>query len=128
VVNIELAVNVVRPLPCDMVADSTYEWTVSFINPRSKKGLMNLILEITEEKTIIGFEEFKVEGFLDAYDILSREHYHTTITFTEVIGGVFQALQTSIEKRFNSLTPKIASVSNLMLEKYAFTLNITITY
>jgi hypothetical protein len=110
-----------------MIAGSTYEWVVGFVNPKSEAGLMNVTLEIAEEHGI-GFGEFMVEGLLEAYDNPQREHIYITLTFTEVSGGTFQALRTSIEKRFNCLTLKIASVPNLMPGKYTFTLNITLSY
>jgi hypothetical protein len=117
--------HVVKRLPLSMVAGSAYEWEVSFVNPKSEKGLMNITLEVTEEKTIIGFGEFHVEGTLEAYDNPPREHYTSTLTFTETSGGTFQSLQTSIEKRFNDITLRISSVPNLMPGTYTFTLTIT---
>ena len=119
--------HVVKSLPLNMVAGSTYEWEVSFVNPKSEEGLINVTLKITEEGTIIGLREFSVEGTLETYDNPSREHYTYTLTFTETEGGIFQT-QTTIEKRFNNLTLKIASVPNLMPGTYTFTLTITIQY
>ena len=115
--------HVVKRLPLNMVAGSTYEWTVSFVNPKSEEGLMNITLEITEKKTIIGFEEFSVEGMLESYDNPPRKHYNSTLTFTETEGGIFQN-QTSIEERFNRILLRISSVPNLMPGTYTFTLTI----
>jgi len=120
--------HVVKRLPLNMVAGSTYEWEVSFVNPKSKEGLMNITLEITEKKTIIGFGELHVEGTMETYDNPPREHYISTLMFTEASGGTFQSLQNSIDKRFNFITLKISSVPNLMPGKYTFTLTITIQY
>jgi hypothetical protein len=117
--------HVVKSLSAEMVAGPTYEWEVSFVNPKSEEGLMNITLEIAEEKTIIGFGEFSVEGTLEACDNPSREHCTSTLTFTETSGGIFQS-QTLIEKRFNQITLKISSVPNLMPETYTFTLTATL--
>jgi len=120
--------HVVRRLPVEMVAGSTYEWEVSFENPKSEEGLMNITLEITEKKTIIGFGEFHVEGTLEAYDNPPRRHHYLTLTFTETEGGFFQSLQTPIEERFNRITLKISSVPNLMPGAYTFTLNMWVAF
>jgi hypothetical protein len=119
--------HIVKPIPSELVAGSTYEWVVSFVNPQSKSSLMNLTLEITEEKTVIGFGEFRVECTLESYDNPQRHHHNYTLMFTETSGGTFQSLQ-KINEKFNFITFKISSVSNLMPGKYAFTLNITITH
>lgn len=119
--------HVVKKLPLNMVAGSTYEWEVSFVNPKSEEGLMNITLEITEKKTIIGFGEFHVEGTLETCNP-PRKHYNSTLTFTEASGGTFQSLQTQTEKRFNHIILRISSVPNLMPGKYTFTLTITIQY
>ena len=120
--------HVVKKLPATMVAGSTCGWKVSFVNPKSEEGLMNITLEITEKKTIIGFGEFHVEGTLESYDNPPRKHYISTLTFTEASGGTFQSLQNSTDKRFNDITLRISSVPNLMPGKYTFTLTITIQY
>jgi hypothetical protein len=119
--------HIVKNLPLNMVAGSAYEWEVSFVNPKSEEGLMNLTLEITEKKTIIGFEEFSIEGALEAYDNPPRQHHYSTLTFTETEGGIFQN-QTSIEERFTRITLRISSVPNLMPGTYTFTLTITLQY
>ena len=120
--------HIVKNLPLSMVAGSAYEWEVSFVNPKSEEGLMNITLEIIEEKTIIGLGEFHVEGTLEAYDNPPREHQYTTLALTEKSGGIFQSLQTPIEKRFNRITLRISSVPNLMPGTYTFTLTITVQY
>jgi hypothetical protein len=120
--------HIVKNLPLSMVAGSAYEWEVSFVNPKSEEGWMNITLEIAEEKTIIGFGEFHVEGMLESYDNPPREHYTSTVTFTETSGGTFQSLQTQTEKRFNDISLGISSVPNLMLGTYTFTLTVTIQY
>jgi len=119
--------HVVKNLPLNMVAGSAYEWEASFVNPKSEEGLMNITLEITEKKTIIGFEEFSIEGTLESYGNPPREHYTSTLTFTETEGGIFQN-QTSIEERFNRISLRISSVPNLMPGTYTFTLTVTIQY
>jgi hypothetical protein len=119
--------HVVKNLPLNMVAGSTYEWEVSFVNPKSEKGWMNITLEITEEKTFIGLGEFIVEGVLEAYDIQPRHHHYSTLTFTEASGGIFQS-QALISERFNIIKLKISSVPNLMPGTYTFTLTITLHY
>jgi len=120
--------HIVKNLPLNMVAGSTCEWEVSFINPQSEKGWMNLTLEIAEEKTVIGFGEFHVEGTLETYDNPPRQHQYTTLTFTENNGGTFQSLQTPTEERFNRITLRTSSVPNLMPGTYTFTLTVTIQY
>ena len=120
--------HVVKNLPLNMVAGSAYEWEVSFVNPKSEEGFMNITLEITEKKTIIDFEEFSVEGTLESYDNPPREHYTSTLKFTETSGGTFHSLQTQTEKRFNDITLRISSVPNLMPGTYTFTLTVTVQY
>jgi len=120
--------HVVKGLPLNMVAGSTYEWEVGFVNPKSEEGFMNITLEIAEKKTIVGFGEFSIEGTLETYDNPPRKHYNSTLTFTETSGGTFQSLQTQTEKRFNDITLRISSVPSLMPGKYTFTLTVTIQY
>jgi hypothetical protein len=120
--------HIVKNLPLNMVAGSTYKWTVSFVNPKSEEGFMNITLEITEKKTIIGFGELHVEGTLESYDNPPQKHYNSTLTFTEASGGTFQSLQTQTEKRFNDISLRISSVPNLMPGKYTFTVTITVCY
>lgn len=118
----------VKRLPRSMVAGSSYEWTVSFVNPKSESGFMNITLEITEEKTDIGLGEFMVEGQLESYDNPPREHGCLTLIFAEENeGGIFQN-QTAIEQRFNHITLTIWSVPNLMPGTYTFTLTVIVTY
>ena len=117
----------VKTLSETMVAGSTYEWEVRFVNPKSEEGYMNVMLEITEEKTFVGLEEFWVEGTLEAYDNPPRKHFISTITFTEIEGGIFQS-QTPIQERFNHITLRISSVPNLMPGTYTFTLTVTLQY
>ncbi|MEM3596953.1 MAG: hypothetical protein QXJ53_02320 [Candidatus Bathyarchaeia archaeon] len=119
--------HVIKNLPSDMVAGATYEWMVSFVNPQSENGLMNLTLEIAEEHGI-GFEEFTVEGTLESYDSPPKEHTYKTLKFTETSGGIFQSNQNPIDKRFNTITLKITLAPNLMPSKYTFTLTITIKH
>ena len=120
--------HIVKNLPLNMVAGSAYEWEVSFVNPRSESGLMNVTLEITEKKTMMGFGEFHAEGTLETYDNPPREHYTSTLKFTETSGGTFHSLQTQTEKRFNDITLRISSVPNLMPGTYTFTLTVTVQY
>lgn len=119
--------HIVKNLPLSMVAGSAYEWEVSFVNPKSEEGFMNITLEITEKKTVIGFEEFSIEGALEAYDNPPQQHHYSTLTFTETEGGIFQN-QTSIEERFTRISLRISSVPNLMSGTYTFTLTVTIQY
>ena len=119
--------HVVKSLPLNMVAGSAYEWEVSFVNPKSEEGLMNVTLEVKEEKTVIGFAEFHVEGTLESYDNPPRQHHYESLNFVEVSGGVFNSLQT-VDERFNIIKLRISSVPNLMPGKYTFTLTISIKY
>jgi hypothetical protein len=119
--------HVVKSLPLNMVAGSTYEWEVSFVNPKSESGLMNVTLEVAEKKTVVGFGEFHVEGTLESYDNPPGEHHTLTLTFTETSGGVFQS-QALISERFNIIKLEISSVPNLMPGEYTFTLTITVNY
>jgi len=114
----------VKRLPLSMVAGSVYEWKVSFVNPKSEKCLMNVTLEITEQKSVIGFGEFHVKGTLESYDNPPQKHYNSTFTFTETNDAKFQT-QTTINYRINDITLKISSIPNLTPGKYTFTLTIT---
>jgi hypothetical protein len=117
--------HVVKSLPLNMVAGSTYEWEVSFVNPKSEDGLMNVTLEVTEKKTVVGFGEFHVEGTLESYDNPPRQHRYEGLNFVEISGGIFYSLQT-IDERFNIITLRISSVPNLMPGEYTLTLTITV--
>jgi len=41
--------HVVKKLPLNMVAGSPYDWEVSFVNPKSENGWVNITLEVTEK-------------------------------------------------------------------------------
>jgi len=118
---------VVKNLPETMVAGETVDWEVSFVNPKSETGVVNITLEITEEQGI-DYEEFMIEGILESYDNPSRDHCSLPLTFTEETdGGIFQN-QTSIKERFNIITLYISSVPNLMPGTYTLTLHVTLHY
>ena len=119
----------VKNLPLSMVAGETVEWQASFINPKSEEGLMDITLEIVEEETSIGKDEFTVEGLLESYDNPPRRHHYETLNFmeTEAQGGVFQC-QAGTEERFNIITLTIFCVPNLMPGTYTFTLTVTLQY
>ena len=118
--------HVVKRLGKSMVAGSSYAWEVSFVNPKSEEGCMDVALEIVEENGL-GFGEFMVEGVLESYDNPPRKHHYLTLTFTETEGGIFQS-RSLVQERFNIVKLKICSVPNLMPGTYTFTLTASLHY
>jgi len=118
--------HVVKRLSKSIVAGSTYEWEVSFVNPQSKLGWIDVALEISEEHGL-GFGEFMVEAVLESYDNPPRQHRISTLTLTESEGGIFQS-RSLVQERFNIVKLKICSVPNLMPGTYTFTLTVSLHY
>jgi len=120
--------HVIVDLPKDMVAGSTYQTSFTYVKPNHKQADLNIIMEITENQSIIGFEEFHVEGKLDTWTAHPRGHETVEMDFTETSGGVFQ-FQRLIEKvSFNFVILRISSVPNLIPGTYTFTLTVTLQY
>jgi len=120
--------HVITELPKDMVAGSTYQTSFTFVKPNHKQAELDIIIEITEKQSIIGFEEFHVEGKLDTWTAHPRGHETVGMDFTETSGGLFE-FERWIEKvSFNCVTVRITSAPNLMPGTYTFTLTITLQY
>ena len=120
--------HVITELPKDMVAGSTYQTSFTFVKPNHKQAELDIIIEITEKQSIIGFEEFHVEGKLDTWTAHPRGHKTVKMDFTETSGGVFQFERWIEEVSFNCVTVRITSAPNLMPGTYTFTLTITLQY
>lgn len=85
-------------------------------------------MQITEKQSIIGFEEFHIEGKLDTWTAHPRGHETVEMDFTETSGGVFQLEHLTEEVSFNYVTLRISSTPNLMPGTYSFTLTVTLQY
>jgi hypothetical protein len=120
--------HVVVGLPEEMIAGSTYQTSFTFVKPNHKQAELNIIIEITEDQSIIGFEEFHVEGKLDMWTAHPRGHETVKMDFTETSGGVFQFQRLIEEVSFNCVTASITSAPNLMPGTYTFTLTVTLQY
>jgi len=120
--------HVITELPKDMVAGSTYQTSFTFVKPNQKQAELDIIIEITEEQSIIGFEEFHVEGKLDTWTAHPRGHDAVEVDFTETSGGVFQFERWVEKVSFNCVTVRITSAPNLMPGTYTFTLTTTLQY
>ena len=120
--------HVIADLPKDMVAGSTYQTSFTFVKPNHKQAELDIVIEITEKRSIIGFEEFHVEGKLDTWTAHPRGHETVEIHFTETSGGVFQLEHLTEEVSFNYVTLRISSAPNLMPGTYSFTLTVTLQY
>jgi hypothetical protein len=121
--------HIVKNLPLNMVAGSTYEMEVCFRNPKRETFRMNVTLEITEEQFPMGSDEFFVTGILYARETPPPEEYCDDLIFDEVNVGIFFNSKEIVHgKTHNYLTIKISSVPNLMPDTYTFTLTVTLQY
>ncbi len=120
--------HVITELPKNMVAGSTYQTSFTFVKPNHKQAELNITIEITEKQSIIGFEEFQIEGKLDTWTAHPRGHETVEMDFTETSGGVFQLEHLTEEVSFNYVTLKISSAPNLMPGTYSFTITVTLQY
>jgi len=115
--------HVVRQLPSEMVAGSTYTWEVSFVNPKRDTLLMNILLEISAQDIYVGFNEFMLEGTLESWNIRPFQHHSYKLKFKEISNGTFLSIGI-VKERFNHLRLRISSVPNLYPGTYTFSLSV----
>jgi len=115
--------HVVRQLPSEMVAGSTYTWEVSFVNPKRDTLLMNILLEISAQDIYVGFNEFRLEGTLESWNTCPFQHHSYKLKFKEISNGTFLSIGI-VKERFNHLRLRISSVPNLHPGTYTFSLSI----
>ena len=119
------AFRAVSKLPDSIVAGSSCNMTVRFVNPNRETLLMNVLFEIAGQGLDVGFGEFKLEGMLESWNIRPFEHYGYSLSFKEISGGTFLSIGV-VKERFNYLTLRISSVPNLYPGTYTYNLTVTL--
>lgn len=120
--------HVTERMPGEMVAGSTFQTSFTFVKPNHKPAELNITVEITEKQSIVGFEEFHVEGTLDTWTANPRGHETVEMGFTETGGGVFQSERFMKEVSFNYVALRISLAPNLMPGTYTFTITVKLVF
>ncbi len=117
------AFHVVSKLPDSIVAGSSYNMTIRFVNPKRKTLLMNVLFEVSGQGFYVGFNEFGLEGTLESWNMRPFQHYIYHLSFKEISNGTFLSIGL-VKERFNHLNLKISSVPNLCPGTYAYNLTV----
>ena len=115
--------HVVRQLPSEIIAGSTYTLEVSFVNPKRETLLMNVLFEVSGQGFYVGFNEFGLRGTLESWNMRPFQHYVYGLSFKEISNGTFLSIGL-VKERFNHLNLKISSVPNLYPGTYTYNLTV----